>query len=127
METKPKGAQPKPRPSQIRKLLPVRRLLRRIHNLMRPVHMPNGPVPQPARLWHILGLGEGVMRRQQQFVRLAEPVMRAQVGIDAERIIQPLSIVDRCLLSAFDSKVAGPQSAASPTQTQPRCSPSPCD
>src|SRR5580704_14795295 len=73
-------------------LLPVRRPPCGIHDLMRLVHMPNCPVTQPARRWHILRPGQIVVRRGQQLIRLPEPVMRAQVRVDVERIVQPLPV-----------------------------------
>jgi hypothetical protein len=83
----------------------VSRSLRVIDNLVCLVHMANGSISQPARLRHILSFGQVIMRRPQQLVRLPEPVMRAQVGIDVERIIQALSVIDRSLLDLIDRRV----------------------
>lgn len=46
-----------------------------------------------------------VMRRQKQLVRLPEPVMRAEVRINVEWLIQAFAIIDRSLLQLVDRSI----------------------
>ena len=91
-------------------LLPVRRPLRIVDNLVRMVHMHHRTVPQAPRRRNIFRLREIVMRRPKQFIRLPEPVMRAEPRSIGNGSFRPLpsSIAARLisLIAASISRIA---------------------
>jgi uridylate kinase len=83
----------------------VSRTIRIVDNRMRVVDLSDRAVPKLTGLRYILRMLQIPVRRGQQFIGLAEPIMRAQTCIDMKRIVQTFAIVDRSVFDHVDGSV----------------------
>ena len=82
-------------------------LLRIVHDRMGVIDLRDRMVSKLTRLRYIFGALQVPVRSKQKLIRFAEPVMRAQTGIDVERIVQAFAIVDRhaCLIMLIAASI----------------------
>jgi hypothetical protein len=91
--------------TQRRALFPVRCALCRVNDLMSGVDVVKSTVAHIAGLGNVFCVSEVVVGCPEEFVGLAETIVRAEVGVDGEGIIEALAVVDRGALDLVDGGI----------------------